>query len=449
MQFIQAIIEQLQTLRQTLTASITKPDGDRNSWLAFSGFIDLGFFVLALSALARSFFDADLGLVAILWATHAILRIFSQVFIKSIVTPAIVNCDGQDLNQVCNAAYRFNWLLALVLFLVQGAIAFPLANLYGSDELAWPLLTMALGFAIYPQGTICLALRQRHNREQQPKLSPSQITSLNQTQVRLINLAESSLNYGAIALLLYSGLGLWAIVVATILAALVAQSLRRKSYFWQPNPKIKLRNWRLLFKFIEQPFNLALPVIAVLEINLAYLIVAWAIDLNALGRFFIAINAGLIITLKIINLGTGDNIARLAQLSVSFRGLRQLYIDSYRQIALLTIPLLIIQSTLAPFYVPLIFSDTWNPTIPAMLIMLWAALPQPFAAVGTQLFTTTNRSQFNLYWRSGFLIILLGVVVFSSRWDLPGIAIGISIAYGIVHGVFAIVANRLCLTRLA
>jgi teichuronic acid exporter len=435
MQIIQALIEQLQALRQKLTAAIANLNefkGDQSGWLKFSGFIDLGCFLVALNALARSLFAPELGIVAILLATHAIFRAVSNIFMEQVITPAIVKGEGKDLNQICHIAYRLNWLLALVLFILQGAIALPLARLYDNSTLTWLMLTLAFNFAIYPQGTICLALRQRYNQEQNQhlSLSPGQLNRLNQTQANLIGLAESSINYLAIAILVWSGLGVWAIVVAAFIASLIAQWLRRKSYFWRPNPKIKLQNWRSLFKlsskFMNAPADLVLPLITVLEINLVYLLIGRAIGLETLGLFFIAINGGLMITLKIMRLGTVANMAELKQLSPSFRGLKQLYLEHYQRIALITIPLVVIQSTLAPFYIPLLFGDTWNPAITAVVVLLLSALPRPFAAVGTQLLTVTNRSQFNLYWRSAFLVIVLGAVIIGTKWQLLGVCVGYS-----------------------
>jgi teichuronic acid exporter len=453
MQIIQTLIAQFQAFKQKLTAAIANPEIDRHSWEQFSGFIDLGFFLLAFGALGRSFFEADLGIIAIVIATHAMLKALSNILIDQVITAAIGKCDGQELNQVCNNAYRLNWLVALGLFVLQVALAFPLAQLYNNSDLAWPIATLALTFAIYPQGTICLALRQRHNQAQKQaqnqNLSTAAVQHQSQTQANQIKLAERSLNYGAIALFIWADLGIWSIVAAAFTSSLIAQWFRRKSYFWRPNPKLKLKQWRSLFSYVEHPSDLALALIAGLELNLAYLIIGWAIDLNTLGQFFMIVNAGFMITLKIIQLATTANLEALGQLSPSFRGLRQRYREHYQRIALITIPLVIMQSTLVPFYVPLLFSDTWNPTIIMVIILLCAALPYPFAAVGTQLLNATNRSQFNLYGQLSFAVILIGTIFFSLRWQLWGVCIGMAIAYVLLQGAFAIVTSRICLPRLA
>jgi teichuronic acid exporter len=449
MQFIQVLIEQLQAFTQKLTAAIANLDSDQSAWLRLSGFIDLGFFLLAINALARMLLEPEMGIVAIVLATHAIFRAFSNIFIDQVTTPAIVKCDGNDLNRVCNIAYRLNWWLAIALFLGQAAIAFGFAKLYNNSDLLWLIGVLAFTFAIYPQGTISFALRQRYNREQNQHLSPSQIHTRNQTQASLLHLVENSINYAAIAVLVWSGLGIWAIVVAAFIACLMGQWLRRKSYFWRPNPRLKLGNWRSLFKLMNAPVDLATALIVVLRVNLVYLLVGWAIDLATLGLFFIAINGGLMITLKIIRLGTAAKSIELGQLSASFRGLRQLYLKHYQQIALITIPLVVIQATLAPFYMTLVFGSTWEPAVAALIILLLSALPRPFAIVGNQLLTVTNHAQFRLYWQLGFLAIVLGAVAIGTQWQLLGVCIGIAIAYVVAQGVYALVVSRYCLPRLS
>ena len=175
--------------------------------------------------LARFLNSYDYGLAAIVLTvtefTHALTRVGVNV--------PIVQAEAEELDEVCQSAYWFNWLLCGSLFIVQCILSFPIAWFYKDARLILPICVMGTPFLILPISAVQQALIQRENR-----LKITAIT--NSVQVSCANLTS--------ALLAALGMGMWALVLPFLATTPIWVYMHYTNHDWRATKKISTKYWK-------------------------------------------------------------------------------------------------------------------------------------------------------------------------------------------------------------
>jgi PST family polysaccharide transporter len=97
---------------------------------------------------------------------------------------------------------------------------------------------------------------------------------------------------------------------------------------------------------------------------------------------------------------------------------------------------------LAPFYVPIIFSQKWIAAIPILIIICLSAIPRPFAAASAMLLQSVDKGWINLCWSMIFTVIFVISLVIGMQWGSIGVATAVLITHAGAMPIFSIWATN-------
>jgi teichuronic acid exporter len=121
---------------------------------------------------------------------------------------------------------------------------------------------------------------------------------------------------------------------------------------------------------------------------------------------------------------------------------RQRYFKSLKAVASIVIPLVILQSSLAPIYVPIVFGQKWTPAVPILMIICISAIPRAFSTVASFLLMAVDKPHISMYWNAAFTAIFAIALFVGIHWNVTGSTddygyiVGVAIAVLAVHVIF-------------
>lgn len=372
--------------------------------------------------LARKLTTEDYGIIAILFTITDFANIFIQ---KGGVAPKLIQADHEDLDALCDTAYWVNWILCISIFLIQCMAAFPIAAFYEHDKLVLPIIVIGFSYLFNPFYAIQDALIRRENR-----LKISAITTA------LYALISNVLVF----ILALMNMGLWSVVISKAVSHVVWIAMYRRNHAWRPKKAFTIQHWKDIFDFSK--FPLGIEMLNYLRSNIDYLLVGRFFSFEELGLYFFAFNAGLGISLNAINMVANSVFPYLCEARESMATLKKGYGKSIKIVAFIMFPLVLAQSTLAPFYVPIVFGEKWISAIPILIMICLSGLPRAFALVAEQLLLTVNRGMAGLKWNVGFTALFVIVILFCAQFNIYVVAAGVMGIHILALPLFTVWASR-------
>lgn len=395
-------------------------------WLGGAEVINRVLRLFTTVILARSLSEYDYGLAALVLTTNE----FTQVFTRIGIGGKIIQADEKDLEALCRGAYWLNWAICCGLFVIQSLSAFGVAWFYQDNQLVTPIFLLGLVYLITPLGRIQAVLIQRENR--------LKITAF--TGVVILGLINI---FTAIFALL--GMGMWAIILPRILIAPVDILINMRYHPWRINKGFTTEKWGEIFKFGIS--ILGISMLDTLRNNLDYLIVGRFIGIKEVGIYYFAFNAGLGISSSIIQSITFALYPHLCEARANWLEFKKRYFSSMKTIASIVIPFVLLQSLLAPFYVPIVFGKDWINAIPILMIICLSAIPRPFFLAANNLLLAVNKPHLSLRGNVLFTLVFGVGLLIAVQWQPPqyeslGIAIGVLLTHVIFMPVFTVWVSR-------
>ncbi|MEA5443734.1 lipopolysaccharide biosynthesis protein [Cyanobium gracile] len=384
--------------------------------------------LLATIILARFLTKEDYGLAALVMTINE----FVLVFTRNGIGTKLIQADSEHVEGLSREAYWLNWLLFTGLFCVQVLTAFVVSWIYQDQRVIVPICVLGLVLLIIPMGLVQASLIQREGRFK---------------IIALAQLAQVSTDNILSAILAISGFGLWAIVLPKVLVAPIWLVVMLKNHHWRPHGKPTATHWRELMGF-GGPI-LGVELLQTLRSNLDYLIVGRFLSLEALGVYYFAFNAGAGISLGIMNATKASVLSHLCEARDNLADFRARYFQSLKVMGSAIVPLVLLQSTLAPFYVPIIFGSRWDSAIPILIIICLSAIPRPFADAASQLLIAINKTEWDLTWNIIFTCFFAVALFIGVQWQAIGVAIAVLLSHWLCLPLFTIYASRLAFRHLA
>ena len=231
---------------------------------------------------------------------------------------------------------------------------------------------------------------------------------------------------------------MWAIVLPILLASPLEPLIFLSNHKWRPNMVFTTKHWGEILKFGSSV--LGIQMLKTFRENLDYLIVGRFIGVTELGFYYFAYNAGLGVSLTIIN-SIGEGLFRNGHSRLNQKNCYSSP-SSLKTIAVVIVPFALLQSFLAPFYVPIVFGEEWIEAIPILILVCLSAIPRAFDVATFQLLATVDKPQIGLVLNLIFtglfsLALLLGV-----KGGVMGVAIAVLAVHVLLVPVFAFWAQR-------
>ena len=391
-------------------------------WLGTAELFNRIFRLGTTITLARVFSPEEYGLMAIIYTTLDLTTVFT---LRQGISAKIIQTDKDHLTEICNTCYWLNWLLCGSIFLIQCLAAFPIALFYNDRQLVLPICVAAIVYLFFPFFMVNSALIGRENR--------LKITAL-------CNASQSFISNFITIVFVFLGMGIWSIVWAMVLSTPVWILITWKNSSWRPPKNFTLEHWREIANFGKN--LLGVEILSKLRMNIDYLLVGKFLGVEALGSYFFAFNAGSGITTNVVYAFTSALFPHLCEVREDRIELKKQYYDSLKSIAFILVPLVLLQSSLAPFYVPIIFGEKWIPAIPILIMICLSVIPRTYSWTASALLNSVNKTYLTLYLDVIFTIIFIASILIAIQWGIYWVAAAVLLSHAIVLPIFSIWASR-------
>ncbi|MGH2341551.1 oligosaccharide flippase family protein [Segnochrobactraceae bacterium EtOH-i3] len=353
--------------------------------------------------LARVLSPADVGLAAVVLTVYELVAIIT----RNGISARVVQAGADEVMAVAETAHTLTWIICGGLVVVQLALAWPVALAFGDPRLAWPIMAMAPIYLATPLSSIQGAFIQREGRVRR-------FAAASAAQVIADNLL--------CGLLALTGLGMWAIILPKLLVAPIWAASLRFGHPWRAGRLFggPLAGSRAILRFSRSV--LGVEFLTTLQANVDNLLVGAFLGAEALGLYFFAFNAGLGITLGLVNAFGMAVFPHLCAARGDAGELRQRFRKSLWSLAVIVVPLVLLQVSLAPVYVPLVFGAKWAPAIPVLMLICLSALPRPFASATSQLLKAVGRPDIELRWQAGITVAFVLAILAALPFGIIGVA---------------------------
>ncbi len=377
--------------------------------------------VLVGVVLARKLSTSEFGAIALVFTTFELVRIF----IHNGLGARIIQSRDDELDEVCCAVDRINWVVGVIMFAVQLAVAWPTQYVFGAN-VAVLLAALSVVHLICPIGIARSCVAQRGEQH-------GFIAATNFFQITGENICMA-----ACAL---AGFGVWSAVVPKVVIAIGNVAVIRAV---APTYRaVPVSRERLLEMFHFGRVVFATESLNTFRANADNLIVGKFLGIEAFGLYVFAFNNGSGIA---SGLASALGQAALPYMSKGDGGadVAARFRKAVAVMSLIVMPLIVLQVSLAPWYVPLIYGAKWTPAVPAVMLMSLGALSRPLIVATSLLLRITGAVA--LEWRMSQANALLFLVAIVG--GLPFGVSGVAACVAIVNFLPAIAYARLALDTI-
>jgi PST family polysaccharide transporter len=411
-----------------LKKRLSNPFVRNMSWLGASQLFTRVIRLVTVVILGRILNPYDYGLAAVVLTTNE----FVDVFTRNGVGAKLVQADSKDLDEFCQTGYWLNWLVFGLLFIIQCVAAFPVAWCYRDNQLILPICVLASIYLILPISQVQASLIQRENRLHIIAI----ITGLQ-------NLIASIMSI----ILAFLGYGMWALVLPRLLVSPIWVLGCYIHHKWRPRKFFSLARWQEIVSFGQA--ILGVELLKTLRNNLDYLMVGYLIGIEPLGTYYFAFNAGLVLTLSVMTALDSALFPHLCNARTDLKQFRYRYFSSLKTIAIIIVPLVLLQSILAPVYVPIVYGHKWIPAIPILILICLSGITRPFANAASLSMWTLDKPHWDLAWNIFFTAIFALAIFIGSNWNILGVAAAVLIVHVTALPIYTLGVTRYVLRRAA
>ena len=235
-------------------------------------------------------------------------------------------------------------------------------------------------------------------------------------------------------------MGVWAFALPPVLVVPLEIIIFLNNHSWRPQTGFTTKYWKQIWDFGQN--ILAINLLRTFRNNLDYLIIFVCLGVKELGIYFFGFNAGLGISLSIINAMKSAILPHLCAVRTEQNNLQISYLKSLRVISLVIIPFVLFQSSFAYFYVPIIFGQKWIIAVPIVILICLSAIPRPFADAASQLLIAIGKPHLDLRWNVLFTTIFAVALLFGVHWQIIGVATSVLLVHMICLPLFTLWTTR-------
>jgi O-antigen/teichoic acid export membrane protein len=122
--------------------------------------------------------------------------------------------------------------------------------------------------------------------------------------------------------------------------------------------------------------------------------------------------------------------------------LKKQFLGSLKTIALILVPLVFLQTSLSPFYVPILFGQKWVTAIPILILICLSAVPIALSRATSQLLQTVDKTHIDFYWNMIFTVIFAASLLLTVREGIFWVAVAVLITQAVAMPIFTVWISR-------
>lgn len=348
--------------------------------------------LLVVVAVARTLDLTQIGIAAAALAAGDILKALTE----NGVGQRIIAARDEDLDETCATAHRIFWIWCVGLFLAQASIAAALSYSGANTLLAGLVLLMGVEYLFMPAGLVQVALAMRLGKlKQTAAIAGAQVVGANLISIVLVMLWPSAI----------------ALVLPRILSAPIWLIAVRRLHPWTKRTQLRAP----VRPFLNYGWAvLGVEVVKVMRLQADKLVVGATLGAETLGLYFMAFNAGLSLSNAFTTALSTVLFPLFAQSTDRLVSLRQSLLIGVGMIT----PLVVLQTLLAPIYVPLLLGSGWDGIESLVQILCLLAIPTTFWATTASWLRTTSRAHVEL-----LVTAILATVVIANAFILGSVSL--------------------------
>lgn len=409
-------------------------------WLGMAELINRIFRLATTVTLIRLFSKADYGMLSAIYTVFEFGLTFSM---GEGIGSTILQADDENVEEIATNVYWINWILLGSIFLLQCLLAYPIALFYKNPSLALPIAVLGLCYLQMPIYSVQESLLARQNRLEVQSWAMA---------------AQAIVSNVMTVVLVLCGFGIWSVVLAMIVSYPVWTVLMFRHQPWRPK-RFTVSRWREIARFGSRV--LGVELLNRLRMNVDYLIVAGLLGTEALGLYFFAFNAGLGISQSILWSIGGAWYPEFCEARSSLKALQAKWGKTFKTIAFVILPLVLLQASLAHLYIPILAKgNKWNDAIPIVMIICLSAIPVAISRSTSQLLRAMDKVKIDLIWNVLFVSFFSGAIavaimiakgfVLDGSYQIPLLAVActVLVSQAILVPSFAAFVNRKFFARL-
>lgn len=384
------------------------------AWSAIENFSNLGISFLFSVFLARILTPEDYGITALI----AVFIAIGQCFINSGFSNALIR--KQDRTEVDNStAFYFNIVVGFVCFGLLYLVAPLIADFYDMPVLVSICRAMGISFIF---NSLCVV---------QQALLTVAIDFRTQAKVSL----SSNVLSGAIALYFaHQGVGVWALVVQSVLGSVIRTVLLWILAKWRPKASFSWSSFKELFSFGSR--LLASGLLDTIWNNVYPIIIGKLFTPASLGMYSRAHGYANLPSANVTGIIQRVTFPVLSEMQDDDQRLAVNYRRMLRLSAFIIFPLMMLLAGIADPLIRWMITDKWAGCIVLLQIICFSMMWYPVHAINLNLLQVKGRSDLFLRLEIIKKVVGISVLCVSYRWGVEGMCMG-----SVCTSIIALVIN--------
>ena len=179
-----------------------------------------------------------------------------------------------------------------------------------------------------------------------------------------------------------------------------------------------------------------------LRMNLDYLIVGRFLGVYELGLYYFAFNAGSGITSNIMSTLITPLFPHLCAVRKSYTQFKERYFSSVKIISIILVPIVILQSAAAPFYVPIIFGEKWTSAVPILILICLSVIPDAFKISSSVVLDAIDKPHIVFYFDFIYTLVFAASLIITVKMGVLWVAGAVLVNKLIVSASFNVWTER-------
>lgn len=370
------------------------------SYLSFVGGKLLSF--LSTIILARLLLPEEFGLIGYCLVAIQYVDILNSAGIET----ALI-ARREKVQEAANAAFAANLLFGALCFGITWLIAEPVAAFFNAPQIVPYFRVLGLSLPLTGLGMVPDAMLKREMKFR---------------TVLISDVARNFMKGVASITLALLGFGVWSLVWGQVLGVLTGAVLSWILAGWRPTWRFHSEASRSIVFF---GFHIILLELAgALRNNVDYLLVGRVLGAAALGYYTMAYRIPELLIRSINHVLGNVSLAALAITQSDRPRMQKFYFGYIRFLAMFTFPVSVGLAFTAPVFIPLFLSEKWNPAIVPTALIAIALCITGLGYVPGILYKAISRPDILNKLAILKLPIAIGILWYSTRWDIVGVAAG-------------------------
>ncbi len=416
-------------IAQRIKNHLSSPFVRNVGWLTGAEFLNRITRLVTTITLTRLLNTYEYGLIAVVFTTIEFANVFT---LRGGIGGKIIQVAEAELETYANSAYWLNWVICAGVFLLQCIAAFPVGWFFRDSSVIPAIWVVSLVYLIMPLFMVQGSLLQRENRMK---------------VIAIVNVLASVFGNTLTIVLALRGLGIWAVVLPYVVSHFIWLAIYLREHPWRPKSRFTVTHAGDILRFAKN--ILGAELLDRFRANLDYLLIGRFLGIDALGLYYFAFNAGLGISLNIMGSFWYSLLPHLCSARDNLQHLKQKYFSSLKSMLLILTPIALLQTVLAPIYVPLVFGERWIPAIPILMLVCLSAIPRPLGLAASQLLFTIDRGEVDLYWQILFTTVFAALLLIAVQWGIVATAFAVLLVHAIALPLYSAWVSRYVFKHVA